>query len=57
MDSTKLLIGYLCMTCPRATNVCKKYPPTYAEAYRCKWDEADALGKKIAERIALLESK
>ena len=55
-DELKLLISYLCMTCPRANTVCKEYPPTYEEAYRCKWDEAQILSKKIDERIKFLEA-
>ena len=56
MDITKMLIGLLCMNCPRAGTVCKDNPPSYADAYRCKWNEADDLYKKIVERIEYLEA-
>lgn len=42
------LIIMLCLQCPRRDNVCKEQP-TYVDAYRCKWDEANRLGLKLEE--------
>ena len=40
MDCTETMIRKLCIDYSRRKDVCKNDLPTYTDAYRCKWDEA-----------------
>ncbi len=49
MNAGEVLIRKLCMDCSRRNDVCRYNPPTYTDAYRCKWDDAQREFKKMAE--------
>lgn len=43
MDCEEAIIKKLCMECSRRRNICGEEIPTYLDAYRCKWDEAQVV--------------
>ncbi len=48
MDSLEIIIKELCFNCKRRDNFCnKENKPTYPDAYRCNYDKAEALIKRI----------
>lgn len=47
MDTMEVLIVLLCTQCKTRDGICASYPPSWDEAYRCKWNAADMLGRKL----------
>ncbi len=47
--SQDIIIMELCFNCERRETICKDEKPTYLDAYKCKYDEAEILSRKILE--------
>ncbi len=48
MDAVEAIIRKLCMDCGRRGEICSEHLPTYSDAYKCKWDEAQQVFKKMS---------
>ena len=57
MNAEEAIIKKLCMECSRRMNTCKEYPPSYTDAYKCKWDEAQWEFKKMDEAFVATTNK
>ena len=52
MNAEEVMIKKLCMECSRRKEICGEHQPSYADAYKCKWDEAQREFKKMDESFS-----
>ena len=49
MDYEEAIIKKLCMDCSRRKDVCHINLPTYQDAYKCQWDNAQDVLKDMGK--------
>ncbi|KKN37011.1 hypothetical protein LCGC14_0767710 [marine sediment metagenome] len=54
MDTLEVMIKKLCMDCNRRSksDICGENKPSYINAYKCKWDDAQREFKKMRESFS-----
>lgn len=57
LDSTDTLVVLLCKSCPRRDGICGENPPSWKDAWRCKYTEAEKLATELDQEYGRLKGE